>query len=76
MMSGNSKEQPCAKVAPAEVCIRIASAMEAIARLNRIWLFKTISFASMFKVYKSLVTSTVLCGYETWTRLADSEKRI
>ena len=37
--------------------VRIASAMAAMARLNRIWRCNTISFASKFKLYKSLVTS-------------------
>ena len=46
----------------AEVRIRIASAIAAIARLNRIWQCNTISFASKFKLYKSLVTSILLYG--------------
>ena len=44
----------------AEVCIKIASAMAAVARLNRIWRCNIISFASNFKLYKSLVTSTAV----------------
>ena len=40
----------------AEVRIRIALAMAAIARLNMVWLCNTISFASKFRLYKSLVT--------------------
>ena len=46
-------------------------------RLNRIWQCSTISFASKFKLYKSLVTSNVLCSCETWawTLLADSERK-
>ena len=44
----------------AQICIRIASAM---ARLNRIWRFSTISFASKFKLYKSLFTYVLLCGF-------------
>ena len=44
----------------AELRTRIASAM---ARLNRIWRFSTISFASKFKLYKSLFTSVLLCGF-------------
>ena len=56
----------------AEVCIRIASAM---ARLNRIWQCNTINFASKFKFYKSFVASILLYGSETWTLLADSEKK-
>ena len=59
----------------AEVRIRIASAMAALARLNRVWWCNTISFASKFKLYKSLVTSILLYGCETWTLDADSEKR-
>ena len=60
----------------AEVCIRIASAMSTMARLNRIWQCNTISFASNFELYKSLVTFILLYGRQTWTLLADSEKRI
>ena len=56
----------------AEIHVRITAAM---ARLNRIWQWKTISFASKFKLYKSLVTSILLYGCETWTLDADSEKR-
>ena len=44
----------------AEVRIRIASAMAAMARLNRMWMCNTISFASKFKLYKSLVIPIVL----------------
>ena len=54
----------------AEVRIRIASAMAAMARLN------TISCASKFKLYKSLVFSILLYGCGTRIPLADSEKRI
>ena len=57
-----------------EVRIRIASAMEAIARLSRIWRCKAISLASKFRLYRSVVTSILLYGCETWTLLADSEK--
>ena len=60
----------------AEVRTRIASAMAAMARLNRIWRCNTISFASKFKLYNCLVTSILLSGCETWTLLADCEKRI
>ena len=51
----------------AEVRIRIASATAAMARLNRIWRFKTISFASKFKLCNSLVTSILLYGCESCT---------
>ena len=61
----------------AEICIRIASAIAAMARLNRIWWCFTISFACKFKLYKSVITSILLYGRETWTllMLADSEKK-
>ena len=59
----------------AEVRIRIASAMAAVARLNRIWRCNTSSLASKFKLYESLVTFTLLRGCETWTLLVDSEKK-
>ena len=60
-----SKDGSCS----AEVDIRNASAMAAMARLNRIW--QCISFASKLKLYKSLVTSILFYGCETWTLLAD-----
>ena len=46
----------------AEICIKIASVMAAMARLNRIWWCNTISFASKFKLYKSHVISVLLYG--------------
>ena len=49
--------------------------MAAAARLNKIWWCNSISFASTLKVCKSLVTSILLYRCETWTLLADSEKR-
>ena len=66
-----SEGGPCS----AEVRVKIASATAAMARLNRIWRNSTISFASKFKLYKSLVTSILLYGCETWTMLADAEKK-
>ena len=56
----------------AEVCIRIASAMAAVVRLNRIWQCTTISLASKFKLFKSPVTFILLYRCETWTLLAGS----
>ena len=58
----------------AEVRVRIASAMAAMARLNRIYRCNT-SFASKFKIYKSLVTSIIFYSCETWTLHCDSEKK-
>ena len=50
--------------------------MTAMARLRGIRRWNTISFASKFKLHKSLVTSVLLYGCETWTLLADSDKNI
>ena len=44
----------------AEIHIRIASAMAAMVRLNRIWRSNAISFAGKFKLHKSLVISILL----------------
>ena len=58
-----------------EIRIRVVSVMAVMARLNRILLSSTISFASKFKLCTFLVTS-ILYNCETWTLLADCEKRI
>ena len=55
----------------AEIRIRITSATVPIARLHRVWRSYTISFESKFKPYKSLVTSILLHGCETWTPYPD-----
>ena len=60
----------------AEVRIRIASEMAAMAKLNRIGRCNTIRFTRKFKLYQSLVTSIFLNGCKTRTLLADSEERI
>ena len=46
-----------------------------MARLNRIWWYNTISFASKFSPYKSLVTSILFYGCEAWTLLTDTKKQ-
>ena len=48
--------------------------MTAVARPNRIWQCNAISFASKFKLYKSLVTSILLYGCETRTLLVTLRK--
>ena len=60
---------------PAEIRIRFATAMAAMARLNKIWRCNTVSFASKFKLYKSLFTSILICGCKAWNLLADPEQR-
>ena len=48
-----------------EFRIRIASVIAAMARLNRICRCNTISFANVFTLCKSLVTSILIYGCET-----------
>ena len=48
--------------------------MAAMASLNRIWRSNTISFTNKITLYKSLVTSVLSYGCETWTLLAVSWK--
>ncbi|XP_078314242.1 uncharacterized protein LOC144619627 [Crassostrea virginica] len=59
----------------AEVRIRIARATASMASLQKIWR-SNISFKTKYKLYHSLVLSTLLYGCETWTLMADTEKRI
>ena len=58
----------------AEICIRIASAMAAVARLSRICATPSALHASS-NCTSLFVTTILLCGCETWTLLADSEKK-
>ena len=66
-----SKDGTCA----AEVQIRIASATAALTKLNKVWK-SNISFPTRYRVYRSLVISILLYGCESWTLLAETEKRI
>ena len=45
-------------------------------RLNIIWRKQNISFPVKIKLYKSLVISVLLYGYESWTLNAETERRI
>ena len=60
----------------AEIKKRFAIATASMAKLNKIWSSKDISFATKIKLYKTLVLSTLLYGRESWTLTADSTKRI
>ena len=66
-----SKDGTCT----AEVRIRIAIATAAMARLARVWK-SNIGFPTKFKLFRSLVISILLYGCETWTLLAETERRI
>ncbi|XP_076456851.1 uncharacterized protein LOC143291108 [Babylonia areolata] len=46
-----------------------------MARLNRVWK-SNIRFHTKFLLYKSLVVSILLYGCETWTLMAETERRI
>ena len=46
-----------------------------MARLERVWK-SDISFATKFRLYKSLVLSVLLYGCESWTLLAETEMKI
>ena len=60
----------------AEIKIRLAIPTASMAKLNKIWSSKDISFATKIKLYKTLVLSTLLYGCESWTLTADSTERI
>ena len=66
-----SKDGSCT----AEIRTRIAIATSAFARLSRIWK-SDIRFQTKYRLYKSLVLSTLLYGCEAWTLLAEAERRI
>ena len=55
-----------------EIKIRLGIATSVMARLNKIWKSKTISFPTKVKLYKGLVLSILLCGCESWTMTAET----
>ena len=58
--SGNSK---------IEIRIRLATAVSALVKLENIWRRGEIEFKLKFRLYNSLVLSTLIYGCETWTLL-------
>ena len=60
----------------AEIKIRLAIATASMAKLNKIWSSKDLSFSTKIKFVKTLVLSTLLYGCESWMLTADSTKRI
>ena len=64
--SGNSK---------IEIRIRLATAISALVKLEKIWRSGEIEFKLKFRLYNSLVLSTLLYGCETWTLLEESKKK-
>ena len=59
-----------------EVKARIAAATSALVRLERVFKSNNISFRTKYHLYKSLVTSILMYGCESWTLTAELEKRI
>ena len=60
----------------AEIKIRLAIATASMAKINKIWSSKDVTFATKIKLYKTLVLSTLLYGCESLALTADSTKRI
>ena len=65
--SGNSK---------IEIHIRLAAAVSALLKLENIWRSGEIEFKLKFRLYNSLVLSTLFYGRETCTLLEESKKKI
>ena len=59
-----------------EIKTRLAMATAAMAKLQRVWKSKEISFPTKTKLYKALVVSILLYGCESWTLTAESTKKI
>ena len=58
-----------------EILSSIAQTTAALSRLKIIWRDKNISFASKVKLMQTLIWSTFLYAYESWTLTADIERR-
>ena len=65
--SGNSK---------IEIRIRLATAVSALVKLEKIWRSGEIEFKLKFRLYNSIVLSTLLYGCETWNLLEESKNNI
>ena len=59
-----------------EIVSRIAQTTAAFSRLKIIWRDKYISFASKVKLMRTLILSAFLYACESWTVIAETEKRI
>ena len=59
-----------------EILSRIAQTIAALSRPKIIWRDKNISLASKVKLMRTLILSTFLCAYESWTLTAEIERRI
>ena len=59
-----------------EILSRIAQTTAALSSLKIIWRDKNISLASKVKLMRTLILSTFLCAYESWTLTAELVRRI
>ena len=59
-----------------EILSRIAQTTSALSRLNIIWRDKNTSLASKVKLMRTLILSTFLYVCESWTLIAEIERRI
>ena len=59
-----------------EILSRIAQTTAALSRLKIIWRDKNISLASKVKLMRTLILSTFLYAYESWTLTEEIERRI
>ena len=60
----------------AEIKIRLAIATASMAKLNKIWSSKDVSFSTKIKLYKTLVLSTLFYACESRTLTINSTKRM
>ena len=59
-----------------EILSRIAQATAALTRLKLVWIDKSISLSSKIQLMRSLVTSIFLYACESWTLIAELQRRI
>lgn len=59
-----------------EIKTRLAIATSTMAKLNKIWSSKNISFPTKITLYKALVLSILLYGCESWTMTAETTRRV
>ena len=59
-----------------EIKTRIAIATSTMAKLEKVWRNRNISFPTKTRLYKALVLSTLLYGCESWTLTAETTRRV
>ena len=59
-----------------EILSRIAQTTAALTRLKPVWNDRRIFLSPKIRLMRSLVTSIVLCGFESWTLTAELQRRI